>query len=373
MFFQSLVLDRYILRHMLGTMFSVLAVVMSLMTLEHLPRLLGMTQLSGHRTYIVAYSVAGLLPEYGGIGLLVGLFLGIALTVRRLVLRAELDVIEACGIATSRWMRLPFVLAAMVSVLTMANQGWLMPAGEIGLANIYQRMVQGEFGHQLQADRFIDLGRGSVLHFDEVDAADGDIIGLFLRTDGDVYTARSGRFWKLPSGGMAMEMHDGQVVRERDGSVLRFDRLQHRMDPVASGLVKEPESDLLKRSDLELLWTEGTVSGRSAVYGRCLAAVLVLFVPTLALILGKPPRRQSGAAGILAGLIVLVMALKMITPLIDGHATKPEFLGGGILASWCAFVAGLVWAEKVLGQGFVDLWTSRALQSLRRPSAQRQA
>jgi lipopolysaccharide export system permease protein len=371
--FRPRILDRYILRHMLGTMFSVLAVVMSLMILEHLPRLLGMTQLSGHRTYILAYSVAGLLPEYGGIGLLVGLFLGIALTVRRLVVRAELEVVEACGIATSRWMRFPFLLAGIVSMLTIANQGWLMPAGEVGLANIYQRMVEGEFGHQLQAGRFIDLGRGRVLHFDEVDPADGRILGLFLRTEGDVYTARSGRFWKLPSGGMAVEMHNGQVVREREASVLRFDQLQHRMDPVAGEAAKEPESDLLKRSDLRMLWTEGTVSRRSAVYGRCLTGVLALFLPALALILGKPPRRQSGAAGILAGLIMLVLALKMITPLIDGHAAKPELLGGGILASWCVFVGGLIWAERVLGQGFVDLWTSRALQSLRRPSAPRRA
>jgi lipopolysaccharide export LptBFGC system permease protein LptF len=69
MSFGLLILDRYILRQTLGTMCRVLAVVMALMLLEHLPRLLEITRLSGHRGYIVAHTVAGLLPEYGGIGL----------------------------------------------------------------------------------------------------------------------------------------------------------------------------------------------------------------------------------------------------------------------------------------------------------------
>ena len=74
------------------------------MVLEHLPQLLDLTPLSGHRGYMVVHTVAGLLPECGGTGWIVGLILGIALTVNRIALRGELDVIEACGIAPSRWM-----------------------------------------------------------------------------------------------------------------------------------------------------------------------------------------------------------------------------------------------------------------------------
>ena len=58
------ILDRYILRQTIGTLFSVLAIVMSLMILEHLPRLLEITRLSGHRGKIVIETMAGLLPEY---------------------------------------------------------------------------------------------------------------------------------------------------------------------------------------------------------------------------------------------------------------------------------------------------------------------
>lgn len=364
---RSLTLDRYILRQMLGTMSSVLALVMALMILEHLPRLIELTRLSGHRGYIVVHTVAGLLPEYGGIGLLVGLFLGIALTIRRLALRGELDVIEACGISPLRWMLLPFALSAMVSGLMIFNQGWLVPAGEAKLAQISQRMEDGEFGHRLQAGQFIDLGSGSVLHFDQVDPENGELTGLFLRTEGNTFSAGRGRFWRLPSGAAVIELRNGQVVQERDARVLHFARFDYRIGEPGGAPEKTPENGLLKRIDIGRLWQEGTASSRSAVYGRCLWAALVLFAPLLAFILGKPPRRRSGAVGILFGVIFLVLGLKMLAPLIDGYSSKPEWLAASILASWTLFVCGLLGAETVFGQGFVDLWASRLVQSIRRP------
>jgi lipopolysaccharide export system permease protein len=367
--FRILILDRYILGQILGTMASVLAMVMSLMILEHLPRLLEITSQSGRRGYIVAHTVAGLLPEYGGIGLPVGLFLGIGLTIRKLSLRGELDVFEACGIAPSRWMRFPLALSAMVSVLTMLNQGWLVPAGETKLAEIGKRMEDGEFGHRLQAGQFIDLGSGNTLLFEKIDTVNGELIGLFLRAEGNIFTARRGRFWRNPSGVTAIELRDGQVVQERDARVLDFARFEYRVGGVKGTPDEESNDELLKRLDIGLLWENGTTSSRSAAYGRCLWAALVLFVPLLALILGKPPRRQSGAVGILLGVILLVLGLKMIAPLIDGYSSVPELRAAGILATWGLFVFGLVRAEKVFGQGFVDLWASRILHNFRRSNA----
>jgi lipopolysaccharide export system permease protein len=367
--FHLFILDRYILRQMIGTMFSVLAVVMSLMVLEHLPRLLELTRFSGHREYIIMHTVAGLLPEYGGIGLLVGLFLGIALTIRRLALRGELDVVEACGISPLRWMRLPVVLAAIMSVLTIVNQGWLMPAGEIKLMEIGKRMMEGEFGHRIRAGEFIDLGSGSVLQFEQVDAANGDLIGLFLRTERNIFTARRGRIWRLPSEKTAVELQDGQVIEVQSERVSDFAHLQFGVQEAKGAWKDEPKDRVVRRADIGSLWVTGTTSSRSAVYGRCLWAALALLLPFLALVLGKPARRQAGSAGIFIGVISLVGGLKMITPLVDGNASEPEFLAGGILATWGFVVAGLIWAEKAFGQGFVDLWLSRILQKFYKPSA----
>lgn len=367
MSFQLPILDRYLLRQMLGTMFSVLAVVMALMTLEHLPRLLEITRVSGQSGYIVVHTVAGLLPEYGGIGLLVGLFLGIALTIRKLALRGELDVIEACGIAPFRWMRFPFALAVMVSILTIINQGWLMPAGEIKIAEIGKRMKDGEFGHRLRPGEFIDLGAGSVLHFQKVDAVNGGLIEVFLRIEGNVFTASRGRLWQLPSGATTIELRDGQIIQERDAKVFEFSRLKYSAHGLQRAPKEEPEDKALRQVVLGALWADGTTPSRSAVYGRCLWAVLALVVPQLAFILGRPARRQSGAVGIFVGVIFLVLGIKMITPLMDGFSSEPELLATGILAAWSLFVSSLIRAEKVFGQGFVDLWASRAFKNFRWP------
>lgn len=244
-----------------------------------------------------------------------------------------------------------------------------MPAGEIKLAEIGKRMENGEFGHRLQAGQFIDLGSGSVLQFDQVDAVNGDLIGLFLRTEGSIFTASRGRFWQLPSGAKAIELRDGQVIQESDERVLDFSRFQHLVDEVEGVSKKKLKDEFRKRVNIGVLWESGTTSSRSAVYGRFLWAALILPVPLLALILGRPPRRQSGAVGILIGVIFLVAGLKMITPLIDGYSNKPELLAAGIFVTWGLFVAGLIWAEKVFGQGFIDLWASRILQNIRRPNA----
>lgn len=363
------ILDRYILRHMLGTMFAVLTVVMSLMILEHLPRLLELTRFSGHRGYIVMQTISGLLPEYGGIGLLVGLFLSIALTVRRLALRGELDVIEACGISPSRWMLFPFALATTVSLATMVNQGWLMPAGEIKLAEIGRRVEHGDFGHRLQAGELIDLGYGSVLEFQQVDASKRQLFGLFLRTGGNTVVARRGRIWRLPSGTVAVELHDGQVIQEQSARAVAFAHLEYRIDAGDGAPGEQPRAGLVRRADIQSLWADGTMPARSAFYGRCLWAALALLLPPLALILGKPARRQSGGGGILVGLIALVVGLKMIDPLLDGNLDAPELRAAGTLASWGLFVSGLIQAEKVFGHGYVDLATSRLVRLFHRPRA----
>lgn len=369
MSFRLPILDRHILRQILGTMGSVLAIVIALMILEHLPRLLEITRLSGHRGYIVVNTVASLLPEYGGIGLPVALFLAIALTVRRLVLSGELDAIEACGIAPLRWMRFPFAVAAMVSILALLNQGWLMPAGEVRIAEIGSRLEKGEFGHRLEAGQFIDLGSGRVLLFEQVDGANGELIGLFLRADGNTFSAKRGRFWRRPSGEAVIELRDGQGIDERSSKVVEFVRLQYRMDDMAGAAGIRPEDRSAKRVDIGSLWADGTSSSRSSVYGRCLSAALILFLPSLAMTLGKPPRRQSGAVGILVGLTLLVLGLKVITPLIDGQSTEPEMAAAGILVAWGLFVWGLNKAQKAFGQGFVDILAKRVFQNFRRSIA----
>ena len=356
-------LDRYILKQAIGTLAALLAIVISLMMLEHLPRLVEISRYSGHRGYVIRQTIVGLLPEYAGIGMLVGLYFAIALTARRMALRGELDVVEACGISLWRAMRMPLSLAGLVSVLLLVNQGWLMPAGERHLDEIGHRMAQGEFGHQLPVGEFVDLGSGNVLRFREVDHKTGNLQGLFLRTDEQTFTAEMGRLSILPSGVASVLLSNGQAVGEHDGRILHFRNIRYRLTPSAGDDPVEMERVIqLRKRSLSDLLQEGSDRTRSAAYGRFLWTVLALMLPAVAFVLGKPPRRAAGAVGIIVGLAWLVLCLKMIGPLTDGASRDPELAAVGIALLWAIVSVGLLKVEGSLGQGFVDRWAARLAQ-----------
>src|SRR5688572_24794319 len=81
---ELLLIDRYVLRQVTAWYAIVVGVVMFLLCIETTPRLL--VQLAGIREgpSLVARSLASLMPEYVAIALPIGLFLGTALTFRRL-------------------------------------------------------------------------------------------------------------------------------------------------------------------------------------------------------------------------------------------------------------------------------------------------
>ena len=359
------ILDRYILTQVLAAMGAVLAIVMSLMVLEHLPRMIEITRWSGHRGEVIGRTVLGLMPEYAGIGVMVGLFLGIGLTVRKLALRGELDVMAAFGVPARRWMRLPVGLAVLMALATLLNQGWLMPAGERQLEQIGQEVMLGKFGQRLPAQSFVDLGSGAVLHFGGYDEATGELLGLFIKSSGQVLSAARGRIWMAPDGSAQLDLHDGQILFADEQRVLGFSNLRQHIGTAPTAPAVGRESAMLKQTDIAALWAGGSDSERAAVYGRCLIALLMLALPALANVLGKPPRRSASAFGLLAGLVLLVAALKLVSPLTAGKVSNPEVAALAMAGLGAGVMFCLIKCEQTLGDGFVDQWARIALGRLR--------
>lgn len=363
------ILDGYIFRQTIATLGAVLGVVMSLMLLEHLPHLIEISRLSGQRGYVVTQMIAGLLPEYLGVGLLAGLYLGIALAVRRLAMRGELDVIEACGIGPWRWMRTPVLLAITVGAMTLFNQGWLIPLGERRLEEIGQRIAIGEFGYELTAGEFIELGNGNVLQFLAVEPETRRLTGLFLKTGKRTFTAASGHLALSPGGGAVFDLYDGQVLDEGNQRVVRFASLRYQVDRTAVRHKEETKGiDPVRLKSLGTLVASPLAADRSVAWGRSLWAVLALLLPAIAFVLGKPPRRETGAFGIILGMALFTAFLKTLTYLTDGQSQNPAIAAIAIVTSWAAIAFALVRAEKVLGQGFVDRWSAQLVMQSRRLS-----
>jgi len=348
-------LDRYVFRQTIGTFLSVIGIVMSIMVLEHLPRLIEITRLSGHRGYIVAQSVAGLLPEYIGIGLVVGLYLAVALTVRRIALRGELEAIQAIGVSPWRWMRMPLLLALAAAGLCLVNQGWIMPAGEARLERIGQRMAIGDFGYNLTAGQFVDLGNGNVLTFQAVEPATGYLQGIFLKAEERTFSALRGRLSIAPDGEAIIDLIDGQAVQSGEGQVLSFRNIRYRTrKPGVADDTRRTATDDLQLKPLDALLASGTARDRATALARLLWPLLALVIPVLAFVFGKPPRRGNGAVGIIVGLTLLVLFLKMISLLGDLQSETPEKLALAIALGWGAIAVILLKMEATIGQGFVD-------------------
>ncbi len=356
-------LDRYILRETLGTFGGVIAIVMSLMVLEHLPRLIELTRLSGHRGTIVVQSIAGLLPEYAGIGSIVALYLAIALTVRKLSSRGELAAIEANGIGPSRWMRLPMLLAATVAVFAFINQGWLMPAGEQKLQEIGRRMAIGDFGYNLQARTFTELGRDTTLWFNGLDDQSGALTGIFIRTKAQTFQAASGQLSIAPEGSGFLLLDHGNVV-EGD-RVLRFERLAYSLPPIdGMSTYNQKRDEGWRQVSLDKLLQANNPSARRAGLARLLWFELALLVPILSLVFGSPPLRQSGGVGLLVGLILLVVAIKTIDTSAGGEFGAPWVTVSLVGLSWVVAAVTLLALHFRTGPGLVDRWLSIGLANL---------
>ncbi len=349
-------IDRYLLTLTLGRLGSVVGILMSLMVLEHIPRLLEITRLSGHRGYIVRQTVLGLLPEYAGIGVVVGIYLAVGMAIRQLALRGELAVIEGTGIGPTRWMRAPFALTLLGAALVFVNQGWLMPYGERRLTEIGHRMEIGDFGVNLTSREFHDLGDGLILYYDGVDRKTGALRGLFLTDDEHTYNASSGHLSIAPDGTGVVYLGNGQAVDHDGQGVMSFAKLTFRVRGALS--TTDALSSATHLSRLE------TLDALAAAYARLLWSLLVLMSGVLAFVLARPPMRSVSAIGLVAGLCLLVGFLKSIALLESAVFPAPEMAGVAISLFWIASTSILFIWHKQGGDGAIDraaLWLARRI------------
>jgi lipopolysaccharide export LptBFGC system permease protein LptF len=353
-------LDRYLLHQVGGTFVSVFAIVISLMMFEHLPRLFEVVRLSGRKSYIVMQSLLALLPEYGGIGLLFGLYLAIALTVRRLSLRNELDIIQASGISTHRWLRFPVLLTLLVAGLLLWNQGWLMPLGEQRLNALSEQMREGQFGFDLEPGKFTDLGHGVTVKFEGIDGKSSQLREVFFQTPDTTFTANRGTLAFDFRNDILVDLEQGRMFNAGNGQSLSFSHFHFDSGDRESRY--ESALDAAKRrkaTPLPALLASSDAADRAVAWSRLLWPAFAMAIPSLATVLGKPARRSSGSLGLMVGLILLVLFARSTGFVAAQVTTSPIMVALGVGAAWLAAIGFTLWGERRLGAGYVDDWMTK--------------
>ena len=120
-------IDRYIARLIAVPLVSTLVIFAMLLVLDRMLRLFDFVATEGGPVSVVWRMLANLLPEYFGLGIPVGLLLGTLLAFRKLATSSELDVMRAVGMSYPRMLRVPYMYAIALGLLTWRSSAWCSP------------------------------------------------------------------------------------------------------------------------------------------------------------------------------------------------------------------------------------------------------
>jgi lipopolysaccharide export system permease protein len=351
-------LDRYIMRQLLQVFAGTCAIAVSLLVLEHMPRLLKLVEITGNKRAIVLRTLAGLLPEYGAIASLFGLYLGVALSVRQLCVRGEFDALAAAGIGPLRTLRMPLIFTCIVALSLFAIQGWLKPWGELQVTQVGHDMEAGRFGLKIPQGEFVSLGQNTLFSYDSIDRKSGAVTGIFIASSSETYNASTGTLRLSASGALVVELEYGvRFVENVDGTFasVQFRKLSYSGDTnEGTPSIETSATPEWQSMSFMQLAAADQAGAYATIGGRLLWVLFALLVPAIAWILGQPPLRTRHALGLVFGLFIVVLLVRLAN-FVEGSATAfPSLLTGAVGIICIGLVAGFIWLSSHRERGFLD-------------------
>ena len=349
--------DRYLAQLIALPLLSTLVIAAMLLLLDKMLRLFDFVVNEGGPISVVWRLLGNSFPEYLGLGIPVGLLIGILLAFRKLALSSELDAMRAVGMSYLRMLKVPYLYAAALSLLTLLIVGFIQPITRYSYDVLEFELRSGALGASIDVGEFVKVAEGTVLRVEESRDGGSDLRGIFLHSKDKknrtaTATAESGTFLstddpdiillRLKSGTL---VHDGPSQPEP--RVLSFENYDLAVPLPEIDIFRKrgAEGDRLEMTIPEL---QGAIDGRADIsppdrrkieanFHRRLVQVFVPFViPLLALALAVPPKRSSSALGVFAALIILVV--------YNEFSETAERAGGAgdvpvVLSQWASFAA----------------------------------
>lgn len=372
-------IDRYLFSLILVPLIGTLVVAAMLLVLDRMLRLFDFVVNEGGPVSVVWRMLGNLLPEYLSLGIPIGVMLGTLLAFRRLAMSTELDALLAVGVSYGRLLRVPFIFAAVFTVVNFGIVGWLQPVTRYAYENLRFELRSGALGASIKVGEFANLGGGMTLRVEESRNQGADLRGLFVRgagNDGQIIAATAARGTFLATDDpeyILLRLQQGTLVHSPSADatprVLSFQ--QHDLPirlPEMAAFRKRGEGNLeatlpeLTRTMLNGA-TPDERRGAAATFHRRIVQCAVMFVlPFLAIAMAVPPKRSTSALGVFLSIIALVTfhkfteygermgALGRVDPLLAQWVPYGLFLG---MALWMYHVLGKPGGQPI---GALDRW-----------------
>ena len=317
--------DRYLLKLIALPLVGTLVISAMLLLLERMLKLFDFVVTEGGPVSVVWRMLGNLIPQYLGLGIPVGLLLGILLAFRKLALSSELDALRSVGISTTRLLRVPYMYAAGLGLLTLLIVGFIQPITRYAYEGLEFELRSGALGASIKVGEFAKIGKRTTLRVEESRARGSDLRGIFVHAANDKgkvlsVTAASGTFLATDDPDVILfRLRDGVLVHDAPGynepRVLAF--RQHDLPinlPKISVFRKRGEGDIeltlpeLVRTSSDMQVAPKTRLESQANFHRRMVQVLVVFIiPLLAVAMAVPPKRSTSAVGVFLGLTILIV------------------------------------------------------------------
>ncbi|MGH6931043.1 MAG: LPS export ABC transporter permease LptF [Dongiaceae bacterium] len=350
-------IDRYILTKSLWPLFTCIAIALIALLLERMVRLLDLVVHKGGPFLLILKMLANLIPHYLGIAIPAAFFIGVLLAIMRLCGDSELDAIHTMGVGLRRLVIPLLGLAVVLMVSSAIIIGFLQPYTRYAYRALVFTVTNTAWNSALERGSFFSGIGNFTITIDDISDAGRNLAGIFLhqtKSDGTTTTttAEAGKLYRSQTDfKLILRLSKGAWVESdsdgRNSTVLTFDQLDIPLDLALGPTAFRPREGERELTILELLRARQrpppglTLSQIDAeLNARLVRVVSLLFLPFLAIPLGIASRRARRGAGLVAGLILLIVYHHMLQL---GESLADDGVVSPIIGLWvpCAMFAAI--------------------------------
>ncbi|WP_257549221.1 MULTISPECIES: LptF/LptG family permease [unclassified Sphingopyxis] len=369
-------IDLYIARRLARPFLAVSAVIVLLLTLENSRRLMALLGNVEQPVAVLIKLMLYLVPEYLGLGLLIAVFVSVAVVFRDFALQGELDIFASIGLSPRRLLRAPLMFGLAVALLHVGIRAYIEPAGEQRLDALGTSIALGNLGLSIAPGEFLRPRPGTMFHVDAVDRSTGIFRGLLVQSRSLTVAAREGRVINGGHEGVLLRLFDGHVVVTSPSGRLEVTSFQAMAMPIELMAAKPVHMTPRHRNDRLMfgdLWRAAShapteperAAARAAFGSRFVSAAFIALVPLFGFALGVPPKRSTSALGLGLGIMLIVGFVQTIVAIEDGANALAPLFQVAILFGFACVALAMLRAQIRRGPGAIEAMLVSASQPAR--------